>query len=97
MAPFYAKYPERAAQNSSKRRAAKRQAVPRWANHAMIAEWYKLAEEMTKLCGLRFHVDHIVPLVSDIVCGLHWEGNLQILPFDENIHKGNRYWPDMPT
>jgi hypothetical protein len=42
------------------------------------------------------HVDHIVPLVSKFVCGLHCEANLQLLPGPENQRKGNRVWPDMP-
>ena len=43
----------------------------------------------------QLHVDNIVPLKSAIVCGLHWEGNLQLLTSVENIKKGNRTWPDM--
>ena len=43
------------------------------------------------------HVDHIVPLNSPIVCGLHNEFNLQIIPPATNYHKSNNYWPDMPN
>lgn len=76
---------------NAKRRAAERQAVPRWVNVSAIREIYRQAATMSGV-----HVDHIVPLVSPIVCGLHVPENLQILPASENMSKSNRYWPDMP-
>lgn len=76
--------------NTAKRRAKKKLATPAWADKAAINEIYKHATE----AGL--HVDHIVPLRSRIVCGLHVEYNLQPIPPHENHIKSNRYWPDMP-
>lgn len=76
---------------AAKRRAALMQAIPSWADLDEIAKIYKTAKEQEGM-----HVDHIVPLQSDLVCGLHVEHNLQLLPHLENISKGNRYWPDMP-
>jgi hypothetical protein len=70
-------------------RAAKLRATPTWANFGAIAKIY--AD-----CPEGMHVDHIVPLVSDLVCGLHWEGNLQYLTELENLKKSNCWWPDMP-
>ena len=80
----------------AKRHAAKLQATPSWASKEAIECVYAEAARLTKETGERHEVDHIVPLQGEIVTGLHWEGNLQILPKHENIRKLNRHWPDMP-
>ena len=80
----------------AKRRASKRNAAPAWADREAIETIYAKAKQFSDLTGEAFHVDHIVPLISDLVCGLHWEGNLQILPGFDNLSKGNKVWPDMP-
>jgi hypothetical protein len=74
-----------------KRRAAQLQALPMWADLDAISSVYKKAQEM----GAGYHVDHIVPLISKFVCGLHCEANLQVITAEENIRKNNRWWPDM--
>lgn len=71
------------------RNAARRKATPMWADKQAIDAIYVKAAERA------LHVDHIVPLRSKFVCGLHCEANLQLLPPRDNISKGNRYWPDM--
>jgi len=45
---------------------------------------------MTKATGQPYHVDHVVPLISPVVCGLHTHTNLQVLPAFINLSKGNR-------
>ena len=88
--------PHLVCQQAAKRRAVSRQATPKWANRFFIQEAYHLAALRTKLTGIDWHVDHIVPLKSSLVCGLHCGANLAVIPAKENISKSNRYWPDMP-
>lgn len=63
---------------------------PLWQSQKEINAYYKSA----KINGME--VDHIVPIRSDLVCGLHCIDNFQLLTRSENASKGNRYWPDMP-
>lgn len=83
-------YPEKTRARSNKRRALKLRAIPVWADFEAIDALHLQA----KAQGLE--VDHIVPLNSPLVCGLHCEANMQLITRLENIKKGNRWWPDMP-
>lgn len=84
------------AASNARRQAAKTKSIPKWANRRLIDDYYLRASSWSKLSGEEWHVDHIVPLRSNLVCGLHWEGNLRLMPAFQNVAKGNRYWPDMP-
>lgn len=74
-----------------RRKARLMQALVAWANHDKIAEFYAEAQHLTKETGVVHHVDHIVPLQSRVVCGLHCEHNLQILTESENSKKHNQF------
>ena len=78
------------------RKARKLHATPAWANKFIIEEAYALAQLRTKVMGFKWHVDHIVPLKSPLVCGLHTHDNLQVIPAVANLKKKNIWWPDMP-
>jgi hypothetical protein len=80
----YAKNKEVYSAYSAKRRAAKLNATPSWADMEGIKDFYFKRPE-------GYHVDHIVPLQHDKVCGLHVLNNLQYLTAEENLKKGNRY------
>lgn len=71
-----------------RRGAEEDRATPGWADRKKIRAIYDFA---SKHC---YHVDHIVPLNSPLVCGLHCEANLRVLHPNVNIRKGNLHWPD---
>ena len=88
--------PEKVNAKDARRKAAKLRAMPAWANQFFIEETYDLAQRRSKLFGFKWHVDHVVPLQSSVVCGLHVPANLAVIPWLQNHAKGNRYWPGMP-
>jgi hypothetical protein len=81
----------------AKRHASKKKATPKWLSKVLISEiadFYVRANKLTEFTGIAHEVDHIVPLTSDTVCGLHVPWNLQILFASENQSKKNYSWPD---
>ena len=77
-----------------KRQAMQLQRVPRWITPEelwLIKEAYALAALRTKMTGVKWHVDHVVPLQGKRVSGLHVPNNLQVIPAVENIRKNNRF------
>lgn len=72
------------AQVQSKYRAAKLNAIPKWADLNKIKEIYNK-------CPEGYHVDHVIPLQGKIVCGLHIDINLQYLTATENMKKSNKF------
>ena len=91
--------------NPGKERAKKRMrevqkinACPPWAQSEIIKKeilaHYLHAEWLESVTGEKMHVDHIVPLCSDFVCGLHVPANLIVLTAKDNISKSAYWWPE---
>ena len=73
-------------------------ATPKWLTpqeRNLIAEHYRYARTCTWFMRELYVVDHVVPKISQWVCGLHVPWNLQVLPATVNTAKGNNWWPDM--
>jgi hypothetical protein len=73
------------------RQYAKRRAMPSWADRDALAMFYVEAERLTLQTGVPHEVDHIVPLQSEFVCGLHVPANLRVIPRSTNRSKRNRF------
>lgn len=69
---------------TAKRRAAKLQRTPAWADHEAIKAMYIS-------CPEGYHVDHIVPLQGKLISGLHTDENLQYLTAKDNLAKSNKF------
>ena len=75
------------------RRRKHRQATPPWLTRKQkseIRQLYQMAITMTQTTGEQYVVDHIVPLRSHEVCGLHVPWNLRVITQEENLKKSNK-------
>lgn len=70
-------------------------ARPPWADPKALAAFWDQSRALTAATGVQHSVDHTVPLKHPMVCGLHCEANLRVLPLADNIRKSNNWWPDM--
>lgn len=77
------------------RRASEKRATPSWADRKATLDMWKQARQLTRLTGVQYSVDHIVPLLHPMVCGLHVHWNMEVMPLKDNIRKSNNVWPDM--
>ncbi len=93
---FWDRNPHKRNAHRAKYRAAILRAIPPWANFSAMVEIYEEAARLTRETGIPHEVDHVVPLQSAWVCGLHCEANLKVDTAENNRRKSNKLWPDMP-
>lgn len=78
---------------NAKRHAAKLERTPSWltVDHlARILVFYEEAQRLTEETGIKYSVDHILPLQGETVSGLHVPWNLQVITLSENCSKSNK-------
>lgn len=86
-------HPETVRLHNGSRKKAIKQATPKWADKEKIKEIYRTAVELEATTGLKYHVDHIIPLKGKDICGLHVHNNLRVIPEQENLKKKNKFDP----
>lgn len=89
-----AKNPEYYKALTSVRKRRHREATPPWITKEQKLDMRKLylqAQQLTKLTGEKYEVDHRVPLIHPDVCGLHVPWNLVVITKEENLKKSNKH------
>lgn len=80
----------------AQRALQKHMATPIWVDaehHSRIRQIYAVTQLLQEVTASVYHVDHIVPLFSEAVCGLHVWWNLQPLSEAANLLKNNTFEP----
>ncbi len=90
---YYLENKEYFLERAARRRASKLNATPPWLtkqDFEQIKELYEITKAFKLYTGEEYHVDHIIPLQGENVCGLHVPWNLQVISAKENLSKHNK-------
>jgi hypothetical protein len=70
--------------------------APDWVDRTALNLLRDKALRLSEETGIKYVLDHIVPLNHPCVCGLTVPWNFQIVTRAANAAKSNHWWPDMP-
>lgn len=85
--------PEKHLEIVARRRANKRLATPAWYSEFdsfVFQEAKNLSWIRRNETGVRWDVDHLIPLSAKTACGLHCAENFQVIPSFLNLMKGSK-------
>lgn len=78
-------------------RAKKYNAFPKWADtpsHRLkILQIYIAAQYKNLTTRRKWHVDHVIPMYGEYICGLHVADNLRVISKEANVAKSNLFIP----
>jgi hypothetical protein len=87
--------PVRHREKVARHKMAKLKRMPKWLskeNRQSIKAIYAMRDWLNMtMFGIKYEVDHIIPIRGEIVSGLHVPENLQIIKAMQNSIKGNSY------
>lgn len=85
--------PEKVLAGFHKRRASKIKATPCWYGEFdafVMHEAFRLARLRQSITGVKWHIDHMIPLQSKEASGFHCASNIQVIPEWMNVSKANK-------
>lgn len=75
-----------------RRKERETQATPKWADKRLEAILRKEVRRKNQEAGyIKYHLDHIIPLCHELVCGLNVFTNMRIVLADYNVRKSNKF------
>ena len=90
VAQWHKDNPEKSSYHKAKYHYRKKDATPDKRYLDDMASLHSICRKLERVSPIKYHVDHIVPLQGENVCGLNVPWNLQILPAQTNIRKSNK-------
>ena len=87
-------HPDRVALMVDRRGDKLRRATPGWVENDLIRLVYMKRDTLSIQWGVDLTVDHIIPIQSTTVCGLHCWANLQLITREDNGRKHAKYQQD---
>lgn len=86
--------------STAKRRASKIKAIASWygeLDELVMIEAFDLTKLRYRATGIKWHVDHMIPLQAKEASGIHCASNVQVIPEKLNVSKVNKMFLTEPN